>query len=1141
MPQSPEDITAQIAELTRPGFRGSLISRGLARGLIWRDGNLPPESPQFAPSLSTDLLDHGFQCLSLALRLREVEGDPTAVNASLYAAAESIESAVRHGSPRDDERAFHLTMAAAAFHIGGYSARAFSLFSLDLAVLNLSSCERLLVNLMRRDMDALHRTTREWLQAPGNADEGVVAKLAEDEDFGISDVIAIGLTRVFHEAFAHINAALSTGDDRHVTEASRLLDTGLEAAAEAAHVPLWWSFAVARHLFDDMWRNSMHVIVPMPQDPPTWGMLRSKFIQLLGARHPSEVDLWPSQRDAARRVMDTSDDLVVALPTSAGKTRIAELCILRALADGSRVVYVTPLRALSAQIERTLARTFRPLGYTVTSVYGASGVAVADLDTMKSASIVVATPEKLDFSVRLDPSVIDDVGLIVLDEGHMIGLGEREIRYEMLVQRLLRRADTASRRLVCLSAVFTEGDAFDDFTRWLRSDTPGLPVRSTWRPTRQRPGVLVWKSPSARLELQVDAERPFVPRFVEAQPAVPPRRTPFPNTSQEFVVATTTAFLNRGQTVLVYCPLRKSVEATAKAFLKAHQQGYFPGLLTGPALAQVERALLLGEEWLGTEHPAVACLRLGVAVHHGSLPRQFLSEVENLLKQRVLPVCVSSPTLAQGLDLCFSVLLFRSLYRTKRLIPPKEFANVIGRVGRAFVDLDGLYVLPVYEESPTKARERVREFSELITGAKTRQLESGVRQLIGLILRILRERLLVSDTDLKEYVLNQASTWVAPTVGTDDPFPALLDSALNELDAAILGVVDSLDLPTEELANVLDAALRSSYWQRRLAHDSDESRALQEAVIRGRASWIWARTDTTKRKQYYAAGVGVAAGQALDANGPFFRERLSEADAALLEGRTGDLITSLVEIAKTVFAIGPFAAENLIPDWEALLGHWISGTALSQCADSDGVAFIQEDVVFRLVWGVEAVRLHLQSTDSLQDVSGEGLALCLTYGVPTLGASAFMQAGVRSRVFAQAVSARAGPSVTTQDDVRLWVFTITQGGSPAITWSTDAEESEWQNFLQRFGHRDYADWQVFQRSLPVAWSGEAPQAGTRVRVIRDRDESVATVMTLMFEPIGQLRVPDDIESLHFFALVDGARSSVDINFFGQFKYPTYLQ
>ena len=92
---------------------------------------------------------------------------------------------------------------------------------------------------------------------------------------------------------------------------------------------------------------------------------------------------------------------------------------------------------------------------------------------MRSASIVVATPEKLDFAIRQDPTVLDDVGLIVLDEGHMIGFGEREIRYEVLVQRLLRRSDSDSRRLVCLSAIFKEGDAFEDFTRWIQnSDEP---------------------------------------------------------------------------------------------------------------------------------------------------------------------------------------------------------------------------------------------------------------------------------------------------------------------------------------------------------------------------------------------------------------------------------------------------------------------------------------------------------------------------------------------------------------------------------------------------------------------------------------------------------------------------------------------
>ena len=67
-------------------------------------------------------------------------------------------------------------------------------------------------------------------------------------------------------------------------------------------------------------------------------------------------------------------------------------------------------------------------------------------------------------------------GLIVLDEGHMIGPGDRELRYEVLVQRLLRRGDAGQRRIVCLSAVLPEGEHLEDLTAWIRSDVEGEPV-----------------------------------------------------------------------------------------------------------------------------------------------------------------------------------------------------------------------------------------------------------------------------------------------------------------------------------------------------------------------------------------------------------------------------------------------------------------------------------------------------------------------------------------------------------------------------------------------------------------------------------------------------------------------------------------
>ena len=112
---------------------------------------------------------------------------------------------------------------------------------------------------------------------------------------------------------------------------------------------------------------SLSVRLPSGPDTPLpalWGDLRRDFIAQLGTRRPPHIELWPFQLAAAARSIDPNDDLCIALPTSAGKTRIAELCILQALADGKRTIYVTPLRALSAQIERVLAKTFVPLGAT---------------------------------------------------------------------------------------------------------------------------------------------------------------------------------------------------------------------------------------------------------------------------------------------------------------------------------------------------------------------------------------------------------------------------------------------------------------------------------------------------------------------------------------------------------------------------------------------------------------------------------------------------------------------------------------------------------------------------------------------------------------------------------------------------------
>src|SRR5258706_2655402 len=120
---------------------------------------------------------------------------------------------------------------------------------------------------------------------------------------------------------------------------------------EAGAVSLWWVIRLCQNFIDDLWQHSLHQ--RLPTIPPVGGdqafpSLREQFLASLYDRKVSEVELWPSQIEAAGRSTDLTDDLIVALPTSAGKTRIAELAALMTLSTGKRILIVTPLRALSA-------------------------------------------------------------------------------------------------------------------------------------------------------------------------------------------------------------------------------------------------------------------------------------------------------------------------------------------------------------------------------------------------------------------------------------------------------------------------------------------------------------------------------------------------------------------------------------------------------------------------------------------------------------------------------------------------------------------------------------------------------------------------------------------------------------------------
>src|SRR2546427_4571874 len=119
----------------------------------------------------------------------------------------------------------------------------------------------------------------------------------------------------------------------------------------------------------------------------------------------------PFQREAIEKLDRGRGGVLVSAPTSSGKTIVAEYAIFRALREGAKVLYTTPLKALSNQKYHDFVRA-----------YGESlvGLVTGENTIHDDAPVVVMTTEILRNLIYEDPGRLDLVRYVVLDEVHYI-------------------------------------------------------------------------------------------------------------------------------------------------------------------------------------------------------------------------------------------------------------------------------------------------------------------------------------------------------------------------------------------------------------------------------------------------------------------------------------------------------------------------------------------------------------------------------------------------------------------------------------------------------------------------------------------------------------------------------------------------
>ena len=456
----------------------------------------------------------------------------------------------------------------------------------------------------------------------------------------------------------------------------------------------------------------------------------SSFVKTLTSRdRPRPIfEVLPPQRNVLSEqglLGSARRSVVVQLPTSSGKTFIAEFRILQALNqfDHERgwVAYLAPTRALVNQLARQLERDFKPIGIAVEKVSPAlefdshEARMLEESEPEKQFRVLVTTPEKLDLMLRGDweSRIARPLTLVVVDEAHGIGAGVRGLRLELLLATINRECRHAQYLLL---TPFMPNSA--EVSRWLEPNSSMyIGMSLDWLPNDRvvalaRP-LKLRRRGDFQVELQAlhtNRDTIEVPdRLILAEERPLGLTLSDVTSSQVKLAAATAATLSKRGTVIVL------VGSPAHAWSVARTLSVASTRSDGcdPDIERVKR--FLAEE-MGRDFPLASLLDCGVAVHHAGLSDDTRAIVEWLAERSKLRVLVATTTIAQGVNFPVTGLVFGSRqYPRGEEMRPEEFWNIAGRAARVDqADIGIVALVAPDEESEAQAREFVaRSVAEL--------------------------------------------------------------------------------------------------------------------------------------------------------------------------------------------------------------------------------------------------------------------------------------------------------------------------------------------------------------------------------------------------------------------------------------------
>ncbi|MFI6883826.1 DEAD/DEAH box helicase [Streptosporangium canum] len=745
---------------------------------------------------------------------------------------------------------------------------------------------------------------------------------------------------------------------------------------------------------------------------PTWNGLWERYLRARALAQPPVVQVWPSQRQVLEAGLLDRDQphLTVTMPTSAGKTHLAEWAILHALAVPAApgllpklAVYIVPSRALAAEVERHLTASLGPVALRVSGLFGGAEHVGYELHLLATTDVLVVTSEKFDLLLRNDPDLAERLALVVVDEGHLLGERERGLRLELVVTRVRRIAPAA--RLLILSAVLPNAG---DVAAWLDPQRPHL-AKVNWSPSQLNIGVFTWKG------RKVDGQQGFVEyRSSDADHAffLPyvlsrhMRRTQlFPRDNKD-VAAELALHYQRLGPVLIAAPQKASTATVARAVRKAADKAHIvlgadgSGLVPPHLRAHRERVIEVITEYAGADHELVALVGHGIGYHHADIPEAIRQELEKAYRAGALRVLAATSTLGQGVNLPAKTVIVAGIQRGRDdQLSVRDFLNTAGRAARPFQETEGHVILIAKTDSEARAlRQRYID---------SPKLEPVWSTLVQLYVGLVRARLphlsgtihVPADLELLD---PDADTELAA-------WAAVLDVQLLALLAE--EVVDTDDEAL--LIDAVDQALGTTLAATQLRAHQYPLAPLTRFASRRMRALAAQIPDSTLRAAYLRTGLSLD-GCAGALAGARHLAALADLDPGLLsEERWPELRTYLLRQALTVAELQRSIRQEKLLDPEVLVdlaADWMDGLGVDELRRRHGARLALADpmrfakildrlIVHDLAWVISAMLQLWEHERPDLPLTGPitACAAMAKYGVSSEPACFAASIGVRTR------------------------------------------------------------------------------------------------------------------------------------------------